>query len=65
MYNFLEKFFETIIMVLAVFLVFLFLLPVFFTLTRGGKEDIINELCQKQQYDFCQVDKITYKLKDL
>lgn len=26
-----------------------------------GKSDLINELCSKQQYDFCIVD--TYKLK--
>lgn len=62
--NFLEKFFETISMVLVGFLVFIFLLLVFFTLPKGGKKDVINELCQKQQYDFCEVDKITYKLKD-
>ena len=62
--NFLEKVFETIIMVLVSFLLFLFLVTVSFIFTKCGKKDVINELCQKQQYDFCEVKETIYKFKE-
>ena len=62
--GFLETVFETIMMILVSLLVILFLIIVSFTFSKGGKEDVINELCKKQQYDFCEVKDITYKLKE-
>ena len=28
------------------------------------KQSVIQELCEKQQYDFCEPTKILYKMKD-
>lgn len=29
-----------------------------------GRKEMIQELCEKQQYDFCEPTKIIYKMKD-
>lgn len=29
-----------------------------------GKKEIINELCNKKQYDFCAIKKTTYILQE-
>lgn len=28
------------------------------------KQSVIQELCEKQQYDFCETSKVIYKIKD-
>lgn len=28
------------------------------------KDNVVQELCERQQYDFCEVVKIEYKLKE-
>ena len=30
---------------------------------REGRKEIVQELCAKQQYDFCTVEKVIYNLK--
>lgn len=51
--------------------VFLLMLLVFFILgcitgdvfgEREGRKEQIQELCTKQQYDFCAVEKVIYKV---
>jgi len=64
MYNFLEKFFEIIFMILVGLLVLLFIGVLAFSLHHSSKDDVINELCQKQQYDFCEVKETIYKFKE-
>lgn len=36
-----------------------------FLMYDTGKANVINELCSRQQYDFCEVNVITYKLKGI
>ena len=31
---------------------------------KSGKKELIQELCSKQSYDFCTVEKIEYGLKN-
>jgi hypothetical protein len=63
MCKFLEKFFEILFVILISILVLLFIGAVAFSFSRCNKNNVINELCQKQQYDFCKVKETTYKLK--
>ena len=34
------------------------------TTDNQAREKLIQELCSKQKYDFCEVDKTIYKLKE-
>lgn len=66
--NILNGFFEFIAaFLIALVVIILILIGVIFS---GKGEDeyreiVINELCQKQQYDFCEVKETVYKLKEL
>lgn len=31
---------------------------------HNARQSVIQELCEKQQYDFCETSKIIYKIKD-
>jgi hypothetical protein len=35
-----------------------------FTLNKA-RQSVVQELCEKKQYDFCEQTKILYKMKDL
>lgn len=62
--NFLDGFFSFVATLIAVFLLVIFILVgiLFFCKSEYEyREIVINELCQKKQYDFCEVS--TYKLK--
>lgn len=32
--------------------------------SRKAKQSVIQELCEKQQYDFCETSKVIYKIKE-
>lgn len=40
---------------------FIFIHPLFGYII--GRKSIVNKLCQKQQYEFCEVSRTIYKLK--
>lgn len=51
----------------AVFIIFItftaFVLGLIFG-NASGIEFVTQQLCSKQQYDFCEVEKISYKIKE-
>ena len=46
---------------LFVFILFL----IVYAAIKEVEENVVQELCERQQYDFCEVVKIEYKLKEL
>ena len=46
---------------LFVFILFLIL----YAAVKEVEDNVVQELCERQQYDFCEVVKIKYKLKEL
>ena len=46
---------------LFVFILFL----IVYAAVNEVKDNVVQELCERQQYDFCEVVKIEYKLKEL
>lgn len=32
--------------------------------SRKARQSVVQELCEKKQYDFCETRKIIYKIKD-
>lgn len=66
MYGLLDGFFSFIATIIAMFLLVIFILVgiIFFGKSETDyRESVINELCQKKQYDFCEV--ASYKLKEV
>ena len=62
--NFLDGLFQLIATIIAVFILVIFILVgiLFFGKSEAEyREIVVNELCQKKQYDFCEVS--SYKLK--
>lgn len=62
--NFLDGFFSFVATIIAALILVIFVLVVmlFFGKSENEyREIVINELCQKKQYDFCEV--ASYKLK--
>ncbi len=62
--NIFDGFFSFVATLIAAFLLIIFILVgmLFFGKSESEyREIVINELCQKKQYDFCEVS--TYKLK--
>lgn len=67
MYGLLNGFFECIAALLIALVVIILILVGAIFSGKGENEYraiVINELCQKQQYDFCEVKETVYKLKE-
>ena len=65
--NFLDGFFAFITTVIFVLIFIIVIMAGVFIFGKGESKYraiVINELCQKQQYDFCEVKETIYKLKD-
>lgn len=53
---------------LACFFIFLFvciLCLIVCAAINEVEDNVVQELCERQQYDFCEVVKIEYRLKEL
>lgn len=54
---------ESLTAFLVCFIITMFLIGVGYGLGSAESERIINELCNKQEYDFCVLKEKTYVLK--
>lgn len=55
---------ETIVQVGFVIAVLLFVIATYLFGSVNGEHSLIQKLCQKNQYDFCEVAETTYRLKE-
>lgn len=63
-----EKFSNVLNFCWAFFIVALLLSLIglfFYGLELEGRQNVVQELCTRQQYDFCEVARIEYKLKEI